>query len=199
MTKRSRSKPKQTRALEMRQRLLDTAVHLLAQEEPLTTRAIAEAANVSIGTVYRYFDDREEILGVLTEAMTRQVYDDLTTAVASALDRELDQATRIVVESLTSSFERNAPILRAISERGTDPVLAQRVEETLFALARLLPTRHRPDLSPAEIDDLVFVTMGFVANGCLRIALQRPVDGDRDAMVALAAGMLSAALRQPIH
>ncbi len=195
MPKRSRSTPKQTRALEMRQRLLDTAVHLLSQEEPLTTRGIAEAANVSIGTVYRYFGDREEILGVLTETMTRQVYDDLTTAVASALDRELDEATLLIVESLTASFERNAPILRAISERGTDPVLAQQVEATLFALARLLPARHRPDLSPAEIDDLVFVAMGFVANGCLRIALLRPAGGDRDAMVALTARMLSSALR----
>jgi AcrR family transcriptional regulator len=197
MAKKARSRPQQRRAQEMRQRLLDAAVQLLAQGEPLRTKEIAGTAHVSIGTVYRYFSDREEILGILLEAAIQEIYNDLTTAVGTAIDRDPDAASLLVVESLTASFERHAAVLVAIGERGTDPALARNVEQTLFALARVIPARHRPDLSPAELDDLVFVTMGFTANGCLRIALQRPPAGDREAMVNHTARMLAAALQPP--
>ena len=180
----------------MRQRLLDGAVQLLRRSAaPVTTKAVADAANVSIGTVYRYFNDREEILGVLLEGAIREISNDLTTAVGAALDLELDESTRAVVEALTSSFERHSPILRAFAERGTDIELSRRIESTLFPLARVIPARHRPDLSPAQLDDLVFVTMGFTASGCLRIALQRPSNADRGAMIDVTARMLAAALR----
>jgi AcrR family transcriptional regulator len=197
MAKKSRSRPQQRRSQEMRQRLLDTAAQLLAQGGAVTTKDIADASHVSIGTVYRYFSDREEILGQLLEEAIQEIYADLTAAVGAALDLELDDATLLVVESLTNSFERHAAILIAVGERGTDPELARHVETTLFALARVIPGRHRADLSPAELDDLVFVAMGFTSAGCLRIALQRPPDGDRAAMIAYTATMLAAALRPP--
>ena len=131
----------------MRERLLDTAVQLLSRgTTPLSTKAIADAAHVSVGTVYRYFNDCDEILGVLHEGMIREVYNDLATAVGAALGLELDASTVVVVEALTSSFERHAPVLRAVIERGADTGLMRGVEDTLFALARVIPARHRPDL-----------------------------------------------------
>jgi AcrR family transcriptional regulator len=197
MAKKARSRPQQRRSQEMRQRLLDTAAQLLSQGGAVTTKEIADASHVSIGTVYRYFSDREEILGLLLEEAIQAIYNDVTAAVGAALDLRLDDATLLVVESLTASFERNAAILVAVGERGTDPVLARNVEATLFALARVIPARHRPDLTPAELDDLVFVAMGFTSAGCLRIALQRPPSGDREAMIGYTATMLAAALRPP--
>ncbi|MFN8150796.1 MAG: TetR family transcriptional regulator [Solirubrobacterales bacterium] len=179
----------------MRAAILHSAAQLLERGEEVNTRAIAEETHVSIGTVYRYFNDREEIIGILLEDATQRIYGDLTAAVGAALDLEPDDATLLIVESLTASFERHAPILREIFGRGGDPALQERAERTLAALARVLPARHRPDLSPAELDDLVFVTMGFTANGCLRIALQRPPGADRQAMVEVTARMLSASLR----
>lgn len=191
-----RSKPQQRRSQEMRQLLLHTAVQLLGSGAgPISTRAVAAAAHVSIGTVYRYFNDREEILEVLLAGTVREIYNDLTTAVGASLDLDLDAATRAVVEALTSSFERHAPVLRAFMDRGTEVDPARGVEDTLFALARVIPARHRPDLTPEQLDDIVFVTMGFTASGCLRIALQRPPGSDREAMVEMTARMLAAGLR----
>jgi AcrR family transcriptional regulator len=180
----------------MRQLLLDTTVQLLGRGSgALSTRAIAAAAHVSVGTVYRYFNDREEILEILLQATIRDIYNDLTAAVGASLDLDLDEATRRVVGSLTSSFERNAAVLRAFMDRGTEVDPARGVEDTLFALARVIPARHRPDLTPEQLDDLVFVTMGLTASGCLRIALQRPPHADREAMIETTARMLAAGLR----
>lgn len=179
----------------MRRRLLDGALQLLRRgPEALTTQAVAEVAHVSIGTVYRYFNDREHILGELLDTTIRDVYNDLASGVGTALDLPLDAATRHIVEQLTTSFERHADVLRAFSDRGFDSDLSRGVEQTLFALARVIPARHRPDLTSSQLDDLVFVSMGFTATGCLRIALQRPEGSDRDAMIDTTSRMLTAAL-----
>jgi AcrR family transcriptional regulator len=172
----------------MRELLLDTAVQLLSRPSTtVSTHAIAAAAHVSIGTVYRYFNDREEILAVLLEGTVREIYNDLTTAVGAALDLELNAATRVVVTTLTDSFERHAPVLRAFVDGSTDTQLTRGVEA--------IPARHRPDLSRAQLDDLVFVTMGLTASGCLRIALERPAHADREAMIEVTAKMLAGGVR----
>ena len=69
MPAKPRTRPQQQRAREMRRRLLDTALSLIATRgmDRLTTQAIADAAHVSIGTVYRYFPDRAAILAELVD------------------------------------------------------------------------------------------------------------------------------------
>lgn len=194
---RPRSKPQQQRAHEMRQLLLDSCVQLLRRgQTPPSTRAIADAAHVSVGTFYRYFNDREEIMAVLLEGTVREIYNDLTTAVGAALGLDLDTATRAIVAALTASFERHAPVLRAFVQSSADTGLARGVQDTLFPLARVIPARHRPDLTDAQLDDLVFVTMGLTASGCLRIALERSPHADREAMIDVTARMLAAGLRR---
>jgi len=68
------------------------------------------------------------------------------------------------------------------------------IERSLLPLGSAIPSRTRPDLDADQLQDLVFVTMGVTSSACLRIALQRPPGSDRDAMVALTARMLAAAL-----
>jgi len=68
------------------------------------------------------------------------------------------------------------------------------IERSLLPLGSAIPGRARPDLDADQLQDLVFVTMGVTSSACLRIALQRPTGSDRDAMVALTARMLAAAL-----
>ncbi len=193
--KRRRSRPTQQRAHEMRGRLLEAAVALLARDEQVTTRGIASEAHVSIGTVYRYFNDREEILELLLAEAVRDIANDLTTSVSQALDLPPEEATHLVVETLTAAFERHAPILRATtSGPGSDVDFTAEVERMLFPLARVIPARHRADLSPEELDDLVFVTMGFTATGCLRIALHRPPGSDRKALIDDTSRMIATGL-----
>lgn len=109
-----------------------------------------------------------------------------------------------MVETLTAAYEKHATILRAAltsSSFDVPPYLnhtaMDEIERTLLPLGNAIPSRARPDLSRAELDDLVFVTMGVASSACLRIALNRPPDSDRDGMVALTARMLAAALTPP--
>ena len=190
----------------MRSRLLDTARQLIARRgvESLTTQTIADAAHVSIGTVYRYFPDRAAIIAELVDAATRDISFQLVRSVGQAIDLEVDRAALLVVDTLTTAYEQHAPILVAAltaSSFDLPPYLnhtaMDEIERSLLPLGSVIPSRSRPDLSPAELDDLVFVTMGVTSSACLRIALQRPATADRDAMVRLTATMLAAALKAP--
>lgn len=201
-----RSRPQQQRAREMRRRLLDTARQLIARRgvETLTTQTIADAAHVSIGTVYRYFPDRGAIIAELVEDATRDISFQLVHGVGRAIDLEVDDSALLIIETLTTAYEQYAPILLAAltsSSFDLPPYLnhtaMDEIERSLMPLGSVIPSRVRPDLSPAELDDLVFVTMGVTSSACLRIALQRPASADRDAMVRLTATMLAAALKPP--
>jgi AcrR family transcriptional regulator len=79
-----RHRPQQTRSQERVDLVLDTAADLVAEEgyEMLTTNAIAERAGISIGSLYRYFRDKDAILRALSVRHLEQVqaiYDQVFT------------------------------------------------------------------------------------------------------------------------
>ena len=179
----------------MRERLLSEAVRLL-EEHPgtrPTTQQIADNADVSIGTVYRYFASMDPLIEELRSNAVRDISADLAAGVGAALGQEPVDSMVTVVEALTSSFERHTPILSVTMTASDEARLWPDAEGPLLALARVIPARLRPDLTGRELDDLVFLTMGATASLCLRIALFRPPDADRDALVGVAARMLLAA------
>lgn len=206
MSSRARTRPQQQRAREMRRRLLDSALRLVARKgaAAVTTQAVADTAHVSIGTVYRYFPDRAALLAELVDEAARDISFELVRGVGKALDLDVSTAALIVVETLTAAYEKHAAILQAAltsSSFDVPPYLnhtaMDEIERSLLPLGSAIPGRARPDLSAEELRDLVFVTMGVTSSACLRIALLRPPDSDRDAMVALTARMLVAALTPP--
>ncbi len=64
-----RNVPRQSRSQQTLDTILDTAAALFAEVgyENATTNAIAERASISIGTLYRYYPDKDAILKALAE------------------------------------------------------------------------------------------------------------------------------------
>jgi AcrR family transcriptional regulator len=79
-----RRRPQQARSQERVDLILDTAAEFIAEVgyEAVTTNAIAERAGISVGSLYRYFPDKEAILRGLTVRHLEQVrviYDQVFT------------------------------------------------------------------------------------------------------------------------
>lgn len=200
MAQRQRIRPTQQRAVRMRRDLLDATVQLLEEvgSERLTTSAIVEHAHVSSGTFYRYFDDKAGILEVLRQEAVTEIAADLMAGVARALDQDLREAVREVVATLTDALERHAPVILAMVDAvpsGTQSNVMPEIEAGLVNLARVIPMRHLPGVSPERLEALVFVTMGVTQASCLRIALQRPPGSSREELIDIATDMLTAGLR----
>lgn len=81
-----RAAPVQARSNLRLTALLDAAARIIQKNgfEELTTAAVAKEAGASIGTVYRYFEDRI----VLLRALATRNYERTTIAFAAALEKE---------------------------------------------------------------------------------------------------------------
>ena len=82
---RLRNAPRQARSRERLRRVLDAADEVLAAEGPeaFTTTRLAEVAGVSIGSVYRFFPDKEAIVEALAVRYWSD-FEDLVAGVAEA-------------------------------------------------------------------------------------------------------------------
>ena len=111
MTERQRRTPRQARAESTIKVILDATLQLLEAEgaQRLTTNHIAARAGVSIGTVYQYFRDKDDILAALAEQRASAVRDDIADLVISPPGAN---AVRAIVQALTRSFD-DAPRARA--------------------------------------------------------------------------------------
>jgi AcrR family transcriptional regulator len=101
-----RNIPTQARSRERLRRVLDAAGEVLAQEgaEAFTTTRIAEAAGIPIGSVYRYFPDKEAIV----EALALQYWSDFEDLVAGAAEADerspLEDPGSVVIDALAAGF-----------------------------------------------------------------------------------------------
>jgi AcrR family transcriptional regulator len=86
----ARREPVQRRSRERVEQMLEAASELLAQGgvESLTTRALAEYTGIPVGTIYRYFSNRDEIIAAYLDHEMAVIEE----AVATAL-RELERVT----------------------------------------------------------------------------------------------------------
>jgi AcrR family transcriptional regulator len=177
-----RNVPMQARSRERLARVLDAADAVLAQEgaEAFTTTRVAELAGVPVGSVYRYFPDKQTI----AEALAVRYWDgfqDLVAAVAETDEREpLRDPAGAVLGALAAGF-RAQPGFLALwygglrSERVRDATRPTRVE-IAASVARILAT-HWP--AAAEHDRLAAARMVVIAgDGLLREAFRAAPDGD---------------------
>lgn len=99
--------PKQARAREKQTAILRAAEALVlaGDLENVTTTAIAVKASIPVGSIYRYFEDKDDIL----EQLYRQAYDDVEQ-IAVETQRKLDVGAtfEMAIRPLLASFWRTA-------------------------------------------------------------------------------------------
>jgi AcrR family transcriptional regulator len=101
-----RNVPTQARSRARLRRILDAADELLAHEGPaaFTTNRIARYAGVPVGSVYRYFPDKEAIV----EALALQYWSDFEDLVAAAAELDerapLTEPGSVVLDALAAGF-----------------------------------------------------------------------------------------------
>jgi AcrR family transcriptional regulator len=183
---RLRNAPMQARSRERLRRVLDAADEVLAAEGPaaFTTTRVAEVAGVSIGSVYRFFPDKEAIVEALAVRYWSD-FEDLVAGVAESDEAQpLEDPVGAVLDVLAAGF-RARPGFLALwygglrSERVRNATRPTRTAVGV-SIARIL-TRHWPD---APVDALgPAAEMAVLAgDGLLREAFRRDRQGDAHVM-----------------
>jgi AcrR family transcriptional regulator len=85
---------------------------------------IADAAGVSHGTVYTYFESKEEVLGQVIDELLVELQDDLRTSAKDPMAR-IDEANRRYLQA----YRDNSRLLQVIEQAAvTSPELGERLD-----------------------------------------------------------------------
>jgi AcrR family transcriptional regulator len=177
-----RNPPTQARSRQRLRLVLDAADEVLAQEGAgsFSTTRVAEAAGVPVGSVYRFFDDKEAIAEALAVRYWRD-FDELVADIAVADERRpLPDPAGAVIEALATGF-RARPGFLALWYGG---LRTERVRDS---------TRHARTAIAASIERVLAVhwpqstehgrataaaMVVLAGDGLLREAFRRDRDGD---------------------
>lgn len=115
---RPRKQPKQQRAAETRERILRAAAHVFAQHGYVagTTNRIAERAEVSIGSLYQYFPNKDAILRALMTAHADAGMALIAQRLAAGLPIRLDDKLRVFVRATIDNHRDNPRLHRVLFE-----------------------------------------------------------------------------------
>lgn len=195
---RARKQPKQQRSAETRDRILDAAAHVFAEfgYRGGTTNRIAEAANISIGSLYQYFPNKDAILAALTDAHIDAGAALLATRLAAGMPPALEDQLRLFVRA-TIDNHRDDPQLHQVlfAEAPRSPTLLARLrdaEEIAVAAAHDLLARH-PDVQVPDLKFAARMTVATIESLTHRlIACAQPADAQEleDSMTDMLAAYL---------
>ena len=177
-----RNVPIQARSRERLRRVLDAADELLVTDgaDAFTTNRIARLAGIPVGSVYRYFPDKEAIVQALAVSYWSD-FEDLVSAAAEADELDpLPDPGVVVLDALAAGF-RARPGFLALWYGGlrTEEV-RDATRPTRSAIARSIErilAVHWPDAS--DEDRATCAAMVVLAgDGLLREAFRRNAAGD---------------------
>ena len=137
---------------ERRRRILDATLALAAKGgyEAVQMRAVAEKAEVAVGTLYRYFPSKVHLL---VSALAREFrrLDQRTERSAPPGDTAQERM-KVVVEMITKSMQRDPNLTEAMTRAFmfADASVANEVEEVGFYMDRILARAMAQD-TPDEV------------------------------------------------
>jgi len=173
-----------------RQQILDAACERVRQSgfHGASMADIAKAAGLSVGQIYRYFENKEAIIAAIVAqdlAEMRDKFDELESQPGSLSDAIVD----LMPEAIDKCFDprRAALALEVVAEAARNPKVAAIVRAADVQereLARTMMERDRkPEWTEAEFQARCEV-VGMVFDGLLMRGVNHP-DVNRDALAAV--------------
>jgi AcrR family transcriptional regulator len=117
---RVRKKPTQERAQETVDAILAATARVVARDgyDRASTNRIAEAAGVSIGSLYQYFPSKEAIVSALMEGHMSRMLAVLSAAYEqSTATRSIEEAARAIIEAVFAAHRVNPKLHRILLEQ----------------------------------------------------------------------------------
>ncbi|WP_066682103.1 TetR/AcrR family transcriptional regulator [Caulobacter sp. CCH9-E1] len=170
-----------------RQQILDAACERVRQSgfHGASMADIAKAAGLSVGQIYRYFENKEAIIAAIVEQDLAEMRDKFAE-LESQPGTLLDAIDEHLPESIDKCFDprRAALALEVVAEAARNPKVAAIVrsadaQEREMAKA-LMERNRKPEWSEAEFQARC-ETIGLIFDGLLTRGVNHP-DLDRDAL-----------------
>lgn len=108
-----KSTGKQDRSRQTIQTILDAALQILVDEgfEKANTNRIASRAGYSVGTLYQYFEDKDDIYGKIVEQTLLKITE---SASQLTIQSSLTETLRTLLELIMTPFKQDPAIIQAL-------------------------------------------------------------------------------------
>jgi AcrR family transcriptional regulator len=166
-----RTKPRKSPTQERSQltvaALLKATAHILVKEgyESASTNRIAEAAGVSIGSLYQYFPSKEALVAAVVDRHMQEMMELLRAAVDRVREQPVEVATRELVRVMIDAHRVDPRLHRALVEQVPRVGRLENIraiDREAYALIRAYLEAHRDELRIADLDVASFVCVATV-------------------------------------
>jgi AcrR family transcriptional regulator len=159
--------------------ILTAAARVLVREgfDHASTNRIAEAAGVSVGSLYQYFPSKEALVAALVERHVEAMMAVLAEALGRLGPMDLPRATREVVRLMLRAHAVEPALHRVLIEQVPRVGRLDRlheVEDHAVALVRAWLEAHRAEVRPRDLERAAWVAVTAVEALTHRAVLSRP-------------------------
>ncbi len=162
-----RKKPQQARSRQTWDSILDAAESLLVEEgyDDLTTNQIAEEADVSVGSVYQYFPNKEAIVQTIIDRFSERQYEILADGLEELAEADLMDAVETIVSNMLEA-KRDHPELSRVLFEQLPPVgqydIHHQWHSRATELVRNTLASREEDFAPDDLDTAAFILVNGV-------------------------------------
>lgn len=174
-----RKLPTQARSKATVERIIDAAARILIADgyEAASTNRIAAAAEISPGSLYQYFPNKDAIVRATVERMTARMADRMVAAVAAAGEQPIADSVHAIITALISAMEHERELVRVIVEQmprlgGSAQLLA--FERRISDLSTGYLTAVVRHADPQLVTTTVWIAVQTVEQLTIRYVLDRP-------------------------
>jgi len=160
------------------------------------TRAIAERAGVSVGSLYQYFPTYESVLLAWYENVAAAAARTMKLATVSVLDKPLHESVQVTVTALLDLFEEHELVL--IRMPSEVPEIARATSATSFeclnrGAIRIYFAQHH-EFDPKDTDRHIFFIESTLMSVLRRYVTEKPRYLTRSAVIAQVGRFITAYL-----
>lgn len=162
-----RELPKQQRSRDTVETVLNAAAQLLVEDgyDKASTNRVAREARVNIGTLYRYFPNKETLFATLFERHVEQVAAAVNSKSRDLTDKSLPAAVRGLIEGMLEGVMVEPELHQALIEQvppDARPKQGPALEERIQQIVRDYIDRHKAKLRTRDPDLAAFVVVHTV-------------------------------------
>lgn len=191
-----RKRPRQARARRRVDALIDATAEEIAARglAETTTNHIAERAGVSIGSLYQYFENKDDLVAALLRRLSGEMAAALDATLATHLDDDVRAVVRHLLESALAAMDdrsglyleltRNWHLLRTLT-------VVEALEAHMVDACRRYVLHHHERLAVGNLTAVLFVVINSTLFTVMRY-LSMPEPGfDRRELVATLSDMIA--------
>src|SRR5690242_1509962 len=176
----TRKTPQQQRSREMVERILAAGRVVVLRDgyDAASTNRIAAEADISPGSLYQYFPNKDAVLSAIVDRYSDDVSERITAALADRFDETGPEMVRATLNALLDALEDSAELLRIVADelprnenRARAEALEQGVTGLVSAYLAARPPQMRRDLAPTTA---AWILVRAIENLTVRYVLERP-------------------------